>query len=160
MPPALTVRPYRSADRAACLAAFDSNGPAFFTEPERELFARFLAERALDPARPFYVAERDGRVVGCGGHRVSDYGVAYLAWGMVERGLHRSGVGTALLAHRLAAIRAVPHAWCVLMDTSPASMPFYTRFGFEPFRTVPDGYRPGLDQVFLRLVWVAPTPAW
>ena len=159
MTPAPPVRPYRAADRSACLAAFDSNCPAFFTRSERELFSRFLDEKALDPARPFYVAEQDGRAVGCGGHRVSDYGVAYLAWGMVERSRHRAGIGTALLAHRLETIRDVPHAWCVVMDTSPASMPFYARFGFAPFRTVPDGYRTGLDQVFLRLVWATPTPA-
>lgn len=151
--PAPTVRPYQASDRAACLAAFESNCPASFTEDERGVFVRFLDEKALDPARPFYVAERGGRVLGCGGHRVSDYGVGYLAWGMVARAHHRSGIGAALLAERLRVMRAVPYVWCVVMDTSPTSMPFYERFGFEPFRTVAGGYRPGLDQVFLRLVW-------
>ena len=148
---AATVRPYRPADRGACLAAFDSTLPTSFTPDERDLFARFLDEKALAPDRPFAVAERDGRVLGCGGHRVDGYGVASFAWGLVHRDHHRTGLGTALVEHRLQAVRRVPHAWAVILDTSHHAAPFYGRW-FETVRTVPDGYQPGLDKVFMRLV--------
>jgi hypothetical protein len=33
--------------------------------------------------RPFFVAEVEGRIRGCGGFRVDDYGLGALEWGMV-----------------------------------------------------------------------------
>lgn len=151
--PAIVVRPYRPADRAACLGVFDSNLPTYFTPDERGLFGRFLDRTMDETDRPFYVAEADGGVVGCGGHRVDAYGIGYLAWGMVASSLHRRGIGTALVARRLEALRAVPHAWCVVLDTSQHTAPFYARSGFEAVRVVRDGYQPGLDKVFMRRVW-------
>lgn len=87
---------------------------------------------------------------------MDEYGVAYLAWGMVDAGWHRRGIGKRLLARRLERIREVPHAWCVLLDTSQHSAPFFARFGFKAFRTIHDGYEPGLDKVFMRHLWAAP----
>jgi predicted N-acetyltransferase YhbS len=142
------VREYRPGDEPRCLAMFDGNFPKFFAPHERELFEKFL--RRDD--RPFFVAEVDGAVRGCGGFRVDDFGVAFLAWGMVDADWHRRGVGAALLRFRLDRIREIPHAWCVLLDTSQHSAPFFARFGFEAYRTIADGYRPGLDKVFMRRV--------
>ena len=101
------------------------------------------------------MAAADGRARGCGGFRVDDYGIAYLAWGLVHAGWHRRGLGAELLRWRLARIREVPHAWCVLLDTSQHTAPFFARFGFEPVRVLADGYQAGLDKVFMRLVWSA-----
>ena len=41
-------------------------------------------------------------------------------------------------------IRQIAHTWCVLIDTSQHTAPFFARFGFEALRTIPDGYEPGL----------------
>lgn len=144
------VRPYRADDRDACLAVFDTNRPRYFTADERGLFERFLARTLTEPDRPFYVAEDAGTVRGCGGHRVDTYGIGYLAWGMVDARYHGQGFGTAVLDRRLAEIHALPRAWCVVLDTSQHTAPFYARFGFEPVQTVRDGYQPGLDTVYMR----------
>jgi hypothetical protein len=37
------------------------------------------------------------------------------------------------------------HAWCVLIDTSQHTAPFFARFGFEMIRVIADGYPPDLD---------------
>lgn len=148
-PSVATIRSYRPADESACMGIFDSNRQKYFTGPERDLFAAHL--RTADPR--FFVAEVDGLVRGCGGFHVTDYGVGYLVWGMVHHGSHRRGVGESLLRWRLERIRQVAHAWCVLIDTSQHTAPFFARFGFESFRVIPDGYQPGLDKVFMRLVW-------
>jgi len=145
------IRQYRPDDESACLDIFDSNRPKYFAEPERELFAAYL--RRMD--QPYFVAEVLGQVRGCGGFRVSDYGVGYLEWGMVQADWHRRGVGADLLQWRLERIRQIPHAWCILIDTSQHTAPFFARFGFETFRVIADGYQPGLDKVFMRLVWAA-----
>jgi predicted N-acetyltransferase YhbS len=143
------IREYRRDDESACLDIFDSNRPKYFTGPERDLFAAYL--RRMD--QPFFVAEVAGEVRGCGGFHVDDFGVGYLDWGMVRASWHRQGLGAKLLRWRLERIRQIAHAWCVLIDTSQHTAPFFARFGFEAFRTIADGYQPGLDKVFMRLVW-------
>jgi GNAT superfamily N-acetyltransferase len=144
----IAIRTYQPEDALACMALFDSNLPKFFTTPEREQFAAFLARMDC----PFYVAVADGQIRGCGGFFVDDYGVTYLVWGMIHSAWHRQGIGAQLLQWRLDQIRQVPHAWCVLIDTSQHSAPFFARFGFKCYRLIPDGYQAGLDKVFMRLL--------
>jgi ribosomal protein S18 acetylase RimI-like enzyme len=143
------IRVYQPEDELSCIEIFDSNLPKYFTVPERDLFIAYL--RRLNPN--YFVAEIEGRVRGCGGFRVDDYGIAYLAWGMVHSTCHQQGIGSSLLHFRLEEIRKVDYAWAVLIDTSQHSAPFFARFGFEVFRTIPNGYQAGLDKVFMRLVW-------
>ncbi len=147
------IREYRPHDESTCLSIFDSNRPKYFTASERDLFTAFL--RRMD--QPFFVTEIAGQIRACGGFHVDDYGVGILDWGMVHADCHRQGVGAILLKYRLERIRQTTHAWCVLIDTSQHTAPFFARFGFEAYRTIPDGYQPGLDKIFMRLVW-APHP--
>jgi len=146
------IREYRPADESACLEIFDSNRPKYFTASERDLFVAYL--QRMD--QPFFVTEVAGQVRACGGFRVDDFGVGFLEWGMVHAHWHRKGAGANLLHYRLERIRQTTHAWCVLIDTSQHTAPFFARFGFEPYRTNPDGYQPGLDKIFMRLLWTPP----
>lgn len=150
-----TIRAYQRDDEPACLDIFDSNRPKYFTGPERDLFAAYL--RRAD--EPFFVAEAAGQVRGCGGFHVDGSGVGSLAWGMVHGSWHRRGIGTDLLRWRLDRIREIAHAWCVLIDTSQHTAPFFARFGFETLRVVAGGYEPGLDKVFMRLAWAPGKPS-
>jgi len=83
---AFSFRPYTAADRAACLAIFDTNVPAYFAADERESFAAFL-----DRGHDYYVlCDGDGAPVGCGGVRVRPDGrTAILRWGMIRAERHR-----------------------------------------------------------------------
>ncbi len=148
----LRIRPYMGADHAACLAIFASNLPKFFAEYEREMFASYLLQDRKDES--YFVAESEGSIRACGGFAVSEYGVAYLLWGMVEAQWHRRGLGSELLQWRLQRIREIPHAWCVLIDTSQHTAPFYERFGFSAFHQVNDGYQLGLDKIYMRQICI------
>ncbi|EYB68692.1 hypothetical protein DEIPH_ctg017orf0022 [Deinococcus phoenicis] len=146
----MPIRPYSPADRAACLALFDSNVPEFFLAEERAEFAAFLGQ-PFDPGESgeYSVLEEAGRVVACGGVWLdpeSPERPAGLSWGMVARNAHRRGYGSALLAFRLARLRALG-AREVHLDTSQHSAPFFARSGFREVRRVPGGYGPGLDRV-------------
>lgn len=143
------IREYRRDDEWACLDIFDSNRPKYFIAPERDLFAAFL--RRMD--QPFFVVDVMGQVRACGGFHVDDYGVGRLDWGMVRADWHHRGIGATLLRWRLDQIRQTDHAWCVLLDTSQHTAPFFAKFGFEAIRTIGNGYGPGLDKVFMRLLW-------
>ena len=138
-------RTYRPEDMAGCLALFDSNVPLFFDESEREGFVGFLNDQAL--RWPYQVIERDGRIVGCGGHAVdADGGSVTLCWGMVDKGLHGQGLGRVLTEARIAAARATPGVLRVRLCTSQHTQGFYARFGFAAEKITPDGFAPGIDR--------------
>ncbi|GAA5511468.1 hypothetical protein Dcar01_00178 [Deinococcus carri] len=146
----MSIRPYSPADRAACLALFDSNVPEFFLPEERAEFAAFLGQ-PFDPGESgeYFVLEDAGRVVACGGVWLAagnSERPAGLSWGMVARDAQRRGYGSALLAFRLARLRTLG-AREVHLDTSQHSAPFFARCGFREVRRVPGGYGPGLDRV-------------
>jgi predicted GNAT family N-acyltransferase len=138
----LFIRPYLPADASACLTLFESNVPAFFASSEATEFAAFLAA----PNAHFFVAEREGRVVGCGGAYVRGRS-GRLCWGMVERRLHLAGVGAALLRSRLDLLFENPEVDRVDLSTSQHSAGFFGRFGFSVVHTEPDGFAAGIDEV-------------
>ncbi|RMS33545.1 Acetyltransferase, GNAT family [Pseudomonas ficuserectae] len=85
-----TLLPYTLSARNICLDIFDSNVPRYFDPAEREQFASFL----MAPLGQYFVVERDGDVLACGGYLVlSDPLVAELTWGMVHGEQHGSGLG-------------------------------------------------------------------
>jgi GNAT superfamily N-acetyltransferase len=142
----MKLRAYTPADRAACLALFDSNVPLFFAPPERPDFMSFLDA----PSCAYYVVQDDdGAIIGCGGyHYDAAAPVASLCWGMVARDRHRSGVGTFLLRGRLRRLCADSGGRAVLwLNTSQHVAAFYQKFGFMIVRITPDGLAPGLDEI-------------
>lgn len=138
------IRAYRAGDHDACLALFDGNAAPYFAPSERADFAHFLDHEAATWG--FQVAERDGRIIGCGGMAIdADGTTAHLCWGMVDRTLHRQGIGTALVSARLdKALQAEVHY--VRLDTSQHSRAFYERLGFRLEGVTVDGYGPGLNR--------------
>lgn len=144
-----TIRLYTPADRAACLALFDSNVPEFFLPRERAEFEEWL-HKPFDSGEDgeYFVLEDAGRVVACGGVWLSPHNdacAAGLSWGMVARDAHRRGYGSTLLRFRLERLRELG-ARGVHLDTSQHSAPFFARFGFREVRRVQGGYGPGPDR--------------
>ncbi|WP_322964332.1 GNAT family N-acetyltransferase [Sphingomonas fuzhouensis] len=143
------IRDYRAEDREACLALFDGNSAPYFAPSERADFAHFLDHEA--EKWMFQVAERNARIIGCGGMAIgADGQTAHFCWGMVDRTLHRQGIGTALVRARLdrAAQAGVRE---VRLDTSQHSRAFYERLGFRIEIVTADGYGPGLDRCDMAL---------
>lgn len=149
------IRPYEDRDADACLALFDGNVPMYFARGERADFVRFLARQA--GVGTYLVVERGGVVVACGGHTLEeDATTAGFCWGMVERRLHRQGLGRLLTRARLDACRQAGTIARVRLDTSQHTRAFYARFGFRVERITPDGYGPGLDRCDMVLALDAP----
>ena len=143
------IRPYRPEDRLSCLSVFKSNLPTYFATHEYAMFEAFLDKDHIKD--PYYVLEQEGLLLTCGGYSIQDEGIAYLGWGMVHNEHHHQGYGTALLQWRLNQLTAHPYAWCILIDTSQHTAPFFARFGFREIRRIIDGYQQGLDKVYMRL---------
>ena len=150
----MNVRAFLPADRAACLAVFDSNVPQFFLPSERAEYAQDLGEfesGGWGSAATYLVLEDAAGIAACGGAYLGKDGRAGLAWGMVDRARHRRGLGSELLQARLDWLRGQPRAREVWLDTSQHSAPFFQRFGFNVMKRAEGGYGPGLDRIDMRL---------
>lgn len=145
----VSFRAYAQADRAACLALFDGNTPAFFAEVERGDFATFLDQAG----KSYFVMEDEGRIVACGGYEAdhTDATLACFCWGMVACDMHRKGLGERLARERLTRIAADRRYRGVILDTTPMSRGFFERLDFTAVKATPDGYAPGYDRIDMRL---------
>lgn len=142
------LRAYSPRDRVRCLRIFDSNRPRSFADAERAQFESYL-ERHGDA---YYVVERLGSIVGCGGYALDAAGKsADLCWGMIDEGLHRKGLGEYLLLGRLRAIAVRDRITRVRLATSQHAEGFYARYGFKVASRTANGFGPGLDNIEMRL---------
>ena len=150
----MTIRPYAPADRAACLAIFESNMPRYFVPEELPGFARWLDAQdagqlayAESLAELYFVVEDDGQVVACGGLGIYlDQPLLTMAWGMVRNDSQHQGIGRALLRHRLQLAETTYPSYAVVLDTSQHTYPFFEKLGFQVTKITPDGYAPGLHR--------------
>lgn len=155
--PAITIRPYQPDDKAACVAAFESNVPKFFTTEEVGQFSDWLSrfsgrELTRFDDHHYYVLLSDGTVIGCGGFGYEQQAQqAVLAWGLVDNRYHKKGYGKLLFEHRLAAIRRLYPAASVLLDTTQHSYPFFEKLGFVVEKITPDYYTQGMHRYDMRL---------
>jgi GNAT superfamily N-acetyltransferase len=152
----MRIRPYVPEDHAHCVCIARTNTPDFVLPEEVDAYAAWL-DRACAPSSTssdpcdYFVLCGDRGPVACGGIAWAETApVATLCWGLVRRDLHRRGLGSLLLAHRidLARARGVRE---VLMDTSQHALPFFLRMGFRVTGSVPHGYGPGLHRHDLAL---------
>jgi N-acetylglutamate synthase-like GNAT family acetyltransferase len=124
----MELRPYVSADREACLQVFDSNVPAFLNAASRVDFETFLDH----PPGPYFVMEHDGRVLGCGGYKVTpESGHGELVWGMIRNDAQRLGLGRLLLMFRLREVGKVGGIHSVRAETSRQAARFFEGQGFK-----------------------------
>lgn len=140
----ISIREYSPEDRSACLALFESNRPKYFTEPELQLFSKWL-DRCDRPS--FSVMEKAGRIIACGGiYHDTANNTAGLAWGMVRQDLHRRGYGRLLTLFRLDQLRDQFPNLAQHIETSQYTFEFYEKLGFVLERVTPNGFGIGLDR--------------
>ena len=120
---ALTIEPMAAADLAAC-AAIEATAPESWSEAQ-------LAEELQSPAARLFVARQGGEVVGLAVFQLAA-GEAGLYALTVAPAARRQGVGGALLAGSLAALKAQGAASCFLevRAGNAAALALYRRMGF------------------------------
>jgi N-acetylglutamate synthase-like GNAT family acetyltransferase len=121
---------------------FDATFEAYVAEP----LARFAI--AASPRERLWIAERDGRIVGCVAIVAASAQVAQLRWFLVDPAARGSGLGTRLLDETIAFSRASGYRSIVLWTVSAlaAAARLYRARGFA--RTEHKPGRPwGVDVV-------------
>ncbi len=150
----MLIRKYKSEDRAACLAIFESNLPQYFDPNERadlETWLNGQDESVLayknTTAEQYYVLESDNSIVACGGYYLAKAASrANLCWGMVDGAFHKRGFGRQLLEFRIQEIANKYPNFSISMDTSQHTIPFFEKLGFVVVKFTPNGYGAGLDR--------------
>jgi N-acetylglutamate synthase-like GNAT family acetyltransferase len=145
-----TIRKYEATDHEACMEAFKTNVPLYFTIGEIGDFECFL-NRLEDPGQennpPYYVLELDGKVIGCGGFGDKDgTGAITFVWGLVHNDYHKQGFGEQLLVFRLAEIKLQFPEKQIILDTTQHSFSFFEKYGFETVKFTPDFYAEGMHR--------------
>ena len=144
------LRPYSPTDKPACLEAFISNVPVFFTEGEITDFSNFLdslPRRFAENSTHYYVIVVDDRVIGAGGFGDKDNSDVFsLAWGLVHNDFHKKGYGAMLLKHRLAEFQRLYPSRSLVLDTTQHSYGFFEKYGFEVTKFTADFYEEGMHR--------------
>ena len=149
-----TIIPYESKFKSACISAFISNVPEYFTTEEIQQFESFLDhfEENVYPDTTirrtyFYVLLLDEALIGCGGFGDKDANQRIsLAWGLIHRDYHRQSFGKLLLQFRLKEIRNCFPESSVYLDTTQYSSPFYEKLGFELLSITKDFFETGMHK--------------
>lgn len=154
----IEVVTYKNAYKQACLAAFQSNIPLYFTPEEIDDFNNFLDHRAVPKENEiqttfYYVLLKNNKVIGCGGfgERERD-GTVTLAWGLVHSDFHKQGYGKVLLQHRLTEARNVYPTKTIYLDTTQYSYSFFEKFGFKTTKITNDFYMHGMHRYDMELI--------
>jgi hypothetical protein len=148
-----TIRKYEANDYHACMKAFQTNVPKYFTSEEVEEFERFLTKLADPEAidNPFYyVLELDNRIISCGGFGKKDGidGIPSITfvWGLVSIEHHKKGFGEQLLKFRLTEIKKQFPNRQVILDTTQFSFSFFEKYGFKTVKITENSYGEGMHR--------------
>ena len=144
------IRKYEVADHNACMEAFKTNVPLYFTESEVGDFERFLFRLEDDSQEnnpPYYVLELDRNVIGCGGFGEKEgMDAITFVWGLIHNDYHKQGFGERLLLFRLGEIKLQFPDRQIVLDTTQYSFSFFEKFGFETVKFTEDFYAKGMHR--------------
>ena len=150
----MNIRSYLPSDRAACIALFKSNMPKFFDPVELPLYEGWLdaldkGEKVFDDNRAehYFVAEKDGKIVACGGLCIrAEKDFASMAWGVVDNSLHRQGIGREFLEFRIKTVEELYPGFELELDTTQHSYTFFEKMGFRVIKITANSYAPGMHR--------------
>ncbi len=155
----MTIVDYNKTHREGCIEIFKSNTPRYFDPTELNGLENWLNGKdegkqsyQNNKAEHFYTALESGKVVACGGFYIpNDKKVANMVWGMVQRSLHKNGIGTKLFEFRILKVKNLYPDHTIVLDTSQHTYKFFEKLGFTVNKITKDSYGPGLDRYDMSL---------
>jgi len=134
-PEAHSFRPYTVSDKAACLAIFDANCPAYFAPNERADYKGFLD---TNPAA-YEVCIVNDVVAGAFGLIGEDVQRQSLNWILIDPSLQGFGIGSAIMDRVVTTGRDSGLSFLEIA-ASHKSAPFFARFGAVVETVVEEGW--------------------
>lgn len=152
----LAIKAYLTRDKQACLKAFESNVPKYFTQAEIvdfDAFLEMIPNKVGVNKTYYFVVVFENEVIGCGGFGDKDNTkIITLAWGLIHQKFHKKGFGKELLAFRLEQIKEKYPNHIVYIDTTQYSYGFFEKYGFETTKITNDFYEKGLHRYDMQLL--------
>lgn len=146
--PNLNIRPFLPADTEAVMELFLLLSPQYFAPEE----AAYLRHYLLHEREQYWVVEVSDEIIACGGINTQDSGrLGLLSWDLVHPHYQGKSVGSVLVNHRLAVLKAMPNIVCIRVRTSQHAEGFYAKQGFVTREIIPDSWAPGFDMVVMEL---------
>jgi predicted GNAT family N-acyltransferase len=142
----LHISAYNPQHREACINAFLSNVPEFFTVPEIDQYKRWLQQIEDNNGHHYYVVYINDQLVACGGFSRNENNTVSFTWGLVHRHFHKQRIGEQLLTFRLQKIKETYPDLVVVLDTTQHSYTFFERYGFVTEKYTENGYAPGMHR--------------
>lgn len=143
----MEIRNYLETDFEEVLSILQENIPSAFAHEEADDLKKYLKDERED----YFVAEENGRLIGCGGiNYFPSHKFARLSWDMVHPEFHGKGIGSQLVLHRIAFLKS-REIQEVQVRTSQFAAAFYANHGFETVEIVSDYWAKGFDLVDMRL---------
>jgi N-acetylglutamate synthase-like GNAT family acetyltransferase len=145
----MKILKYTPVFKEKCVEIFESNMPKFFAIDELQSFIDFL-EHDIDDN--YYVVEKDGEIVACGGIFLTDDGKeAGLSWGMVHVDQQGTGIGKFFTDFRIDLLKKTYPDKVYKVDTSQHTAGFYLKRGFETIEVIPNGFGKGIDKYVMKM---------
>jgi ribosomal protein S18 acetylase RimI-like enzyme len=135
----LSLRKYRLEDWEELSKMFMLNVPLYFAEDE----INYLKKHLENYGETYCVACLNKGIVGAGGYYFKKNGEARLSWFFTHPEYQNQGVGKSLVINAISHIKKSGiidiEVW-----TSQYASDFFSKFGFNPTKTVEDYWAPGI----------------
>lgn len=142
------VREYRDSDRRQVLELFRLNTPAYFSAEEEKDLNHYLDQEI----EQYFVLELDGQIIGCGGiNFFEEEASARISWDFFHPDFQGKGLGTILLDHRIALLKANRDVQTIVVRTSQFAFKFYEKAGFKVIEKVENYWAEGFDLYHMEL---------
>ncbi|WP_266366839.1 GNAT family N-acetyltransferase [Tellurirhabdus rosea] len=144
----MNIRAHTAADAASILHLLRLNTPRYFAPEEEQDLTEYL-ERHTDQ---YFVLEKEGEILGCGGfNRMDDGETVRISWDIIHPDHHGKGLGRRLTEFRIQRIREIAPERRLVVRTSQHVYRFYERLGFRLKEVVKDYWAEGFDLYHMEL---------
>jgi len=144
----MNIRKYQEKDKNALIQLLRLNTPAYFAHEEEKDFVFYLENFVEN----HYVLEIKHEIVACGGFNFSeDLSFGKISWDIVHPDFQGKGLGSKLLAYRIAKLREYETVKMISVRTSQLVFRFYEKFGFNLKEIAQDYWAEGFDMYRMEL---------
>lgn len=143
------IRKFAKTDKDTVLELLELNTPEFFAPSEEKDFVEYLELHAQN----YYVVERSGTVIGCGGFNFGfeEGKTVRISWDIIHPDFQGKGVGKELLLYRINEIKKNTTITKIEVRTTQLAYNFYQKSGFQLVKRESDFWAKGFDLYQMKL---------